>query len=860
MGAWQLTLRQSIGAVILLMGAAGVTLLLVTNDLYRHLSGDNEREALSEMVALKAADVVADLERILVEFSTFVQQDERMRRGLRDADSGLVQSLLNSQHHQYYTTAGVLKLVKLYTYDKSFQLIAESTEESVAGPLCAELVQRARMRTGPDRLKTMGGWCLIHGTTEYGLISTLGGLSPKGYLLVVADPLHSLRSIEAAMGNPIEIHYPNGQVGYQSDHYPAGDASGRFLHVAHELRDPQGVHVLTVEVDRDMAEFQTRLNETATLSLLLALAIITPAFLVSGLFLRRALRPLSQLRVASERLASGELVYIEKTAFPEINAVVNSFNRMVSDTTDLIHRLEAENRERKRVQDELAAHQRQLELARDDAMSASRTKSDFLARMSHEIRTPLTAIIGFAEAALDHGHTGVDRDRALETIHASGKHLVQIINDILDRSKIEAQRLELEHVPVSVFQIMRDIESFVRLQAEEKGVEFSIGYEFPVPATVTSDPLRVKQIVLNLCSNAIKFTERGGVRVQVGYRPNAGLLVFTVSDTGIGMTPEQQARVFDAFAQADTSTTRRFGGTGLGLSISRHLACALGGDITVKSVLGQGSVFTATIHVDANDVHHLVHAPPNVATVATNGGTSSGTDLVGHVLLVEDNENNQRLLTHYLKRLGRAIDVAYAANGQQGMEMALARTFDVVLMDMQMPVMDGLEATRRLRRAGYARPIVALTANAMKEDQDRCAAAGCDAFLSKPVDPIIFAQTLARYLRSASRAAPILPSFQEDEAEIREIAQQFVSELPGKVTAMIAAYENHDFVTFDRLVHQMKGLGGGLGFPMLTELGRQIEDRISAGDKTSLGPLLTELKAISQRVRMSTPSDSPRTS
>lgn len=860
MGAWQLTLRQSIGAIILLMGAAGVTLLLVTSNLYRHLSGDNEREALSEMVALKAADVVADLERILVEFSTFVQQDERMRRGLRDADPGLVQALLNSQHHQYYTTAGVLKLVKLYAYDATFRLIAESTEGAVTRPLCTELVARARLRTGPDRLKTMAGWCLADGTTEYGLISAMGGLSPKGYLLVVADPLHSLRSIEAAMGNPIEIHYPNGQVGYQSDHYPGDDETGRFLHATHELRDDQGAHVLTVEVDRDIAKFQTRLNETTTLSMLFALAIIAPAFLVSGLFLRRALRPLGQLRVASERLASGERVHIEKTAFPEINAVVNSFNRMASDTTDLIHRLEAENRERKRVQDDLAAHQRELELARDDAMSASRTKSDFLARMSHEIRTPLTAIIGFAEAALDHGQTGVDRERALETIHASGKHLVQIINDILDLSKIEAQRLELEHVPVSVFQIMRDIESFVRLQAEEKGVEFSIGYDFPVPATVTSDPLRVKQIVLNLCSNAIKFTERGRVRVQVSYRPDAGLLAFAVSDTGIGIAPEQHARVFEAFSQADTSTTRRFGGTGLGLSISRHLARALGGDITVQSVPGQGSVFTATIHVDANDARHFVHAQSNVATVATDGAASPRADLVGRVLLVEDNENNQRLLTHYLTRLGRAIDVAHAVNGRQGMEMALAGAFDVVLMDMQMPVMDGLEATRRLRQAGYARPIIALTANAMKEDQDRCAAAGCDAFLSKPIDHVIFAQTLARYLRPAGRGAPILPTFQEDEPEIREIARQFVAELPAKVTAIIAAYENHDFATFDRLVHQMKGLGGGLGFPMLTELARQIENRISAGDRASLGSLLAELKFISQRVRMSTPSDLPGTS
>lgn len=609
-----------------------------------------------------------------------------------------------------------------------------------------------RVRTGLDRLKTMGSWCLVHGTTEYGLISTLGGLSPKGYLLVAADPLHSLRSIEAAMGSPIEIHYPNGQVGYQSDHYPAGDASGRFLHAVHELRDPQGVHVLTVEVDRDMVEFQTRLNETATLSLLLALAIITPAFLVSGLFLRRALRPLSQLRVASERLASGELVYIEKTAFPEINAVLNSFNRMASDTTDLIRRLEAENRER--------------------------------------------------------------------------KHLVQIINDILDLSKIEAQRLELERVPVSVFQLMRDIESFVRLQAEEKGVELSIGYDFRILATVTSDPLQLKQLVLNLCSNAIKFTERGRVRVQVGYRQDANLLVFAVSDTGIGMTPEQQTRVFDAFAQADSSTTRRFGGTRLGLSISRHLTRALGGDITAQSTLGQGSVFLATIRVDANDVRQLAHAAPTVAAALPNGDLFSGTDLFGHVLLVEDNENNQRLLTHYLKRLGGAIDVSYAANGQQGMEMVLAGAFDVVLMDMQMPEMDGLEATRRLRHAGYARPIVALTANAMKDDQDRCAAAGCDAFLSKPVDHVIFAQTLARYLRPAGSGAPILPTFQEDEPEIREIAQQFVSELPGKVAAIIAAYESQGFVTCDRLVHQMKGLGGGLGFPMPTELGRQIEDRI----------------------------------
>ena len=397
---------------------------------------------------------------------------------------------------------------------------------------------------------------------------------------------------------------------------------------------------------------------------------------------------------------------------------------------------------------------RGLREAKRKAEEAGRAKTDFLANMSHELRTPMTAILGFTEALLEEGDltkAPASRLENLRTIKRSGRHLMRIIADILDLSKIEAGRIELENESTSPFELVDDIERIMEGLARDKEIGFEISYVGLIPAEIDTDPTRLRQILMNLIGNAIKFTTEGGVRMNVQLIEGDGetkLLRFAVSDTGPGINPEALARIFEAFTQADASTTRKFGGTGLGLTISRRLAQLLGGDVLAESIEGQGSTFTVTINVGTLEGVEMVDhvRDPQVDSFQLdrdeedstleflNRVRESGAGL--RILLAEDGEDNRRLIELTLGKAG--FNVAAVENGQLAKELALeaelnSEPFDVILMDMQMPVMDGYEATAALREGGYQRPIIALTAHAMPGDREKCIEAGCDGFATKPI-------------------------------------------------------------------------------------------------------------------------------
>jgi Amt family ammonium transporter len=386
-----------------------------------------------------------------------------------------------------------------------------------------------------------------------------------------------------------------------------------------------------------------------------------------------------------------------------------------------------------------------LQAAHEKAEQANRAKSAFLANMSHEIRTPMTAILGYADMLLEH-----DLDRqCVETIgiiKRNGDHLLEIINSILDLSKIEAGRLAVESLPCNPCAMVAELASFMRVRAASKRLELAVEFRGPVPRQITSDPTRLRQILINLIGNAIKFTERGSVRVIVGLVDACAAscaLQFEIVDTGIGMSAAELDRVFEPFTQADVSTTRLFGGTGLGLSICRRLADMLGGTLTAVSVPGEGSRFVLTVPTGPLAGVPLVAAPSE----AVGEGESPNQPLLRtpvpavlkgrRILLAEDGPENQFLISHFLRRAG--AEVTIVDNGQLAVDAVLQseagrEQFDVVLMDVQMPVLDGHAATRQLRRRGFVRPIVAVTAHAMNEDREKSLAAGCDEFVTKPVN------------------------------------------------------------------------------------------------------------------------------
>lgn len=386
--------------------------------------------------------------------------------------------------------------------------------------------------------------------------------------------------------------------------------------------------------------------------------------------------------------------------------------------------------------------------ARVLADAANRSKSEFLANVSHEIRTPLTSILGYADLLSTPGLSEAEIAENVATINSAGCHLLTIINDVLDLSKIEAGKMTIERIETSPTQIMKDVVSVLQATAHAKGLELDVQCRGPVPAVIISDPVRVRQILMNLVGNAIKFTERGRVCLTVEVVPRSAdgiqRLAFEVSDTGIGISEDQCKAMFEPFMQADPSTTRNFGGTGLGLSICRRMAEILDGEITVVSELGQGSVFRVTLASGPLTNENMVNSiwPDE----DRNSGDSDNQDvpLFGHILIAEDNPVNRRLVESVLSRAGATIDLA--ENGQIALERGIVamnspavvpgtpQGYDLILMDMQMPVCDGYSATRQLREAGYQGPIIALTAHAMAEDREKCLASGCDDFATKPLE------------------------------------------------------------------------------------------------------------------------------
>ncbi len=376
----------------------------------------------------------------------------------------------------------------------------------------------------------------------------------------------------------------------------------------------------------------------------------------------------------------------------------------------------------------------ELEKSKSAADDANRAKSEFLARMSHEIRTPMTAILGFADV-LRRGYEAdsTERQEYLETIHSSGTHLLNLINDILDLSKVESGKMELDVMGYSPVSVIHEVTSILSVRAQEKGIELGYNFDTKIPETIQTDPVRLRQALTNLVGNAVKFTEKGEVRVRVrmDFNGDQPMLVMDVVDTGIGIPKEKLDKVFSPFAQADTSITRRFGGTGLGLAISRKLARALGGDLTVASEVGKGSVFTCSVVV--GDLTNIPLVDATQVRMQARRIQTEHSSLEGRrFLMADDGESNRRLVTVVLQRLG--AEVVTVENGELALEAAESGQYDAVLMDMQMPVMDGFSATEELRKRGCTLPIIALTADAVGDAESKCLAAGCSHYVSKPID------------------------------------------------------------------------------------------------------------------------------
>jgi PAS domain S-box-containing protein len=492
----------------------------------------------------------------------------------------------------------------------------------------------------------------------------------------------------------------------------------------------------------------------------------------------------------------------------------------------------------------------ELKAAKQAAEAATLAKSQFLANMSHEIRTPLTAIIGFADALREEARVEPSHRHCLDVILNNGRHLLSIINQILDLSKIDAGALTIEHSACALVDLIEELKIMFAPTAAEKSIFFSVHYNWPLPRSITTDPLRLKQILINLIGNAIKFTSDGGVAVALSWNQDNHKVKFEISDTGIGLTSDEVENLFKPFYQANQSATRSFGGTGLGLSISRRLIKALGGSIDVSSEPNSGSTFSFEIQSYGERSSASLQRATNDSAPPAENFRHEIPQLEGKILFADDALDNRRLVEHLIRKTGARITMV--ENGQEAARVATEESFDLILMDVQMPLVDGLTATRSIRSAGVNTPIVAVSAGAMTSDVEQALEAGCCMHLSKPFDRQAFYLLISKYLPSATdanRNTPIHSSIDDSDAEMGELINDFVSSLDERLNEIANFASLCDWQNLAARAHKLKGSAGMYGFQELSSAASALERAAKDNEQSIVEACQEKIRALIQRTR-----------
>jgi len=630
-------------------------------------------------------------------------------------------------------------------------------------------------------------------------------------------------------------------------------------------------HFVVVLQDSISAWLKTR--NTFMLELLPFFIVGILLALLGSFFIARSIsRPMGRLLQAAKLVASGSYTeQIEVSEKSELGELAREFSSMQSAVMEREQKIKDQAEEIRQTntikyQVEIAHKEQQL------AASATDAKSRFLANVSHEIRTPLNSIIGYSEILSDVNAKETDKTKAILAVHNGGHYLLNIVNDVLDLSKIEAGKIQLDKAEISLVGLLQEVTSYMEGFAREKHLSFNLNLNFPLPYEFTSDPTRLKQILLNLCNNAIKFTHQGQVDLNVHWDTLKQRFIFVVTDTGSGMSDEQQLRLFTAFSQGNQSTSRKYGGTGLGLYISKQLTEMLGGHIKVTSQQGQGSQFAVYMpYVEATNKQVMI--TQRQADEVLHRDVKLNVDvpsLSGHILCADDNEDNRQLVAYLVAKTGAQLTLV--EDGQQALNVADNGKFDLVLMDMQMPEMDGLQATTILKKRGFKAPIIMLTANVDSNSKKKMLAAGAKAHFAKPIDSQSFYAMLVEYLcdeqgqvkddGEGDKAAvenKSLTKFHNSSSEFEQLILNYRLSFKNKLTDIQTAIEQENWGQVKSLMHKLKGSAGSYGFQQLSDFAILVEEHIDQDNLKEAKRYLVDMRACMLQLYIETEKPTSKT-
>lgn len=555
-------------------------------------------------------------------------------------------------------------------------------------------------------------------------------------------------------------------------------------------------------------------------------------------------RPIQQINKRLLTYLHGEKEQQGLTFYSREFTLLNRTIDQLKEVTTGRDQLRTEVEARKRIQSD-------LEHAKDLADKANQAKTDFLSFMTHEIRTPLTAIIGFSETLLDYKQTMDQRLESIHTIINSGNHLLQLINDVLDISKIEAGLFVTEKKPINFCTFLKDFVPIANSLTEKAGLTFHINATTLMPEIIMTDELRLRQILLNLVGNAVKFTEEGSVKLALSFDHEKGMLCIKVSDTGIGMTEGQRSKLFKIYEQTELSVARDYGGTGLGLFLSKNLVQMLGGSIDVESEEHHGTTFTLSLNI--GDGSQLI--PFDKEKLKQSSFThveKLDVAVSGRVLVADDVEENQKLIAYLLEKMKLEYDVA--ADGIEAVELALSKHYDLVLMDIQMPKLDGIGAVRQLREQGYQQPVIAMSANNMEEEVSEYLKAGCNKSIGKPIDRHVFKKLMVEYLHcdedNLTKLEPVYSRLLEQEPGMTEVIDVFLARLPELIREMVHFFNERDWASLKDSLHNVKGVCGNYGYEEMMVLASKGEFVVASKDEEAFIELLEEIKKMEKQILM----------